>query len=335
MWRTIWIGLLAAVAATAAGVRAEEPPAGPNTDEAVELGEFWLGLECYPVPPPLAEQLGLEAQGGLVIEQVVPGSPAEQAGLKRHDVVVGAGEKPIAQIPELIAAVNEAGEGELKLEIIRGGKRQEITATPAPRPRDDRPRVWREPPRGEDLDRLWQWFGRVDPDADWQRPLRFHFFHPGAIVPPGADLHPPLPADVTVVIRKTGEEPTKITVRRGDDSWEVSEQDLDKLPDDIRPHAERMLGRFPVPGPGGVRILPRRPGQPADRAPEDFDLPEPDAEGFQQHLERQIDEMNRRLEEMRRSLDRWQGEGQPRIPRMPERPRLDRPDRARPNPDAA
>ncbi|MFW5693119.1 MAG: S1C family serine protease [Thermoguttaceae bacterium] len=324
--------VLAAFLAGAACVRAGEPPAavGPGPAErepaeAVELGEFWLGVQCYPVPRPLADQLGLTEQGGLVIEEVVPESPAEKAGLKRHDVVVEAGGKPIAHIPELIAAVNAAGEEELTLGIVRGGKRREVTATPARRPPEDRPRRWREPPRGEDLDRLWQWFGRVEPDADWQGPLRFHFFHPGAILPPGAELHPPLPDDMSVVIRKKGAQPTRITVERGDESWEVSENELGKLPDDVRPHVERMLGRFPVTGPEGVRILPRRPGDPA--MPEAFEKPAPNPEAFEHHLEQQIDEMNRRLEEMRRSLDRWRGQGQPRAPR--------RPDRARPNPDAA
>ena len=273
------------------------------------MGDFWLGVDCYPAPPPLADQLGLSDQGGLVIERVVPDSPAERAGLQRHDVIVRAGERAVADIPDLIAAVNDAGEEELKLEIVRGGQRQEVTATPARRPRDDRPHVWREPPRGEDWDRLWQWFGRMELDEPWRRPFRLHFFHPGAILPPGAELHPPLPADMTVTIRKHGEEPTEITVQRGDDTWEVTERELDQLPDDVRPHVERMLGRWPIGE--GVRVLSRRPVRPGEPAPDAPPVePPPDAERFQRHLERQLDEVNRRLEEMRRSLDRWRGRGE-------------------------
>lgn len=325
MWKRPIVVMWAAMFTVIAG--AEEPPtdARPSVEEAsgdrldrtgvqsdlaehgreepVELGEFWLGVECYPAPAPLVEQLGLSDHGGLVVEHVVAESPAERAGMKRHDVIVGAGGKPVSRIPELVAAVDEAAEGELTLEVVRGGKSREVTVTPARRPQDDQPRLWREPPRDEDLDRLWQWFGRIGPREEWRRPFRLHFFHPGAILPPGTQLHPPLPDNMSVTIRKRGDESAEITVERDDDVWEVSEHDLDKLPDDVRPHVERMLGRLPPAGPGGLRVLPRRPGEPDD-AGERHERAKPGAERLEQHLERQIDEINQRLEEMRRSLER-------------------------------
>ncbi len=306
--------LLSAANGWAEQPAADTPPARPerHAEAAIELGEFWLGVDCHAAPVPLAEQLGLSDQGGLLIERVAPDSPAERAGLKRHDVIVRAGERAVAHIPELIAAVNEAGNKELKLEIIRGGQRQEVTATPARRPLDDRPPLWRQPPRGEDWDRIWQWFGRMGLDEPWRRPFRLHFFHPGAILPPGADFYPPLPNDMKVTIRKEGEEPTKITVERGDETWELTAGELEQLPDDVRPHVDRMLGRWPAGE--GVRVLPRRPDRPAEAEPPGAPRGEPpsDAEQFRQQLDRQLDDMNRRLEEMRRSLDRWRGGGVPR-----------------------
>ncbi|MDY0167221.1 MAG: PDZ domain-containing protein [Thermoguttaceae bacterium] len=360
MWKRVVVVMLAAVFLGAgAGLAEEQATDAPKSDAeprreredrsrarpgrpddapevVVELGEFWLGVECYPAPPPLAEQLGISDHGGLVVEQVVPESPAERAGLKRNDVIVRAGEEPVSRIPELVAAVNQAGEGELKLEVIRGGKRREITATPAPRPRMDRPGAFKEFPGDEDLDRLWQWFGRMGPGEEWRRPFRLHFFHPGAILPPGAELHPPLPENLSVTISKKGEEPTKIVVTRDDDVWELTEQELEDLPDDVRPHVERMLGRFPL-GAAGFRVLPRRSGQPVQPEPrpgppDTQDEPGPEADRMQQHMERQLDEMGQRLEEMRRSLDRWRGH-RDSMPRKPERLRLERPARDKPSPD--
>ncbi|MDZ7618401.1 MAG: PDZ domain-containing protein, partial [Patescibacteria group bacterium] len=109
MWKRVWSGMLAAVLATAGNVWAdvaasdapqgEKPPrreqkdrpaakpARPGQGPAVELGEFWLGLECYPAPPPLVEQLDLSEDGGLLVGHVIAGSPAEAAGLKQHDVL--------------------------------------------------------------------------------------------------------------------------------------------------------------------------------------------------------------------------------------------------------
>lgn len=340
MWKRLVV-LAIAAALAASNARADEPPSveaesrreradrarhrpgqpADGSDVAIQLGAFWLGVECYPAPPTLVEQLGLSDHGGLVVEHVVPDSPAERAGLKRHDVIVAVGEKPVFGIPELVAAINEAGEEELRLEVIRRGERRDVTATPAPRSSDDQHRVWDEPPDDEDLDRLWRWFGRIGPEQEWRRPFRLHFFHPGAILPPGAELHPPLPDNLSVTISKKGRQPVKIVVTRDDNEWELTEHDLEELPDDVRPHVERMLGRAPAGDAAGFRILPRSPGRLGEAEPK----PEsPDAEGrpalepeqMQRHMESQLDEMGRRMEEMRRSLDRWRRyrESTPQVP---------------------
>ncbi len=360
MWKQVWSGMLAAVLALTAGAwgadassdtpPSEEPahrengdrsvakPGRPDKGPAIDLGEFWIGLECFPAPPPLVEQLDLSDEGGLLVGQVLPGSPAEEAGLKRHDVLVRADGKPIPQITDLLAAVNKSEGKELKLDLIRGGKPMTMAVTPVERPRGEQPRIWQEPPRDEDFNRLWQWFGRMGADEEWRRPFRMHFFHPGAILPPGAELQPALPADMTIIIRKQGEESTKITVKRGEDSWEVTEQELQKLPDDVRPHVERMLGRLPMAG-REFRVIPWRPGKPEDLQPESepsdvLEQPLRDADRIEQQLERQLDEMGSRLEKMRRSLDRWRGDRDAR-PELPERPRIEQPDQERPSRDDA
>ena len=143
---------------------------------------------------------------------------------------------------------------------------------------------------------------------------------------------------MTIIVHKQGEEPTKITVKRGEDSWEVTERELDTLPEDVRPHVERMLGRWPMAG-REFRVIPWRSGKPEDLRPESepSDVMEPplrDADGIERQLERQLDEMGSRLEEMRRSLDRWRGDRGVR-PKVPERPRMERPDRERPSRDDA
>jgi serine protease Do len=144
-----------------------------------------------------------------------------------------------------------------------------------------------------------------------------------------------LPENLSITISKKGEEPTKIVVTRDDDVWELTEQDLRELPDEVRPHVERMLGRFPLGNAAGFRVLPRRPGQTAQPEtrpgpPDNQDEPVPEAD----RMERQLDEMGQRLEEMRRSLDRWRGYRES-VPRKPERPRLERPERDKPSPDEA
>ena len=54
-----------------------------------------IGIKLAPLTPPLARQFGLEpSTKGVLVGEVVPGSPADKAGLKQGDVITSfAGEK--------------------------------------------------------------------------------------------------------------------------------------------------------------------------------------------------------------------------------------------------
>ena len=45
---------------------------------------------------------------------------------------------------------------------------------------------------------------------------------------------------------RSGKNPAKISVSRGDEKWNLTDQELNKLPDDVRPFVERMLGGGPM-----------------------------------------------------------------------------------------
>jgi membrane-associated protease RseP (regulator of RpoE activity) len=66
------------------------------------------------------ETLGVDR--GLLVTMVSRGSPAQEAGLKKGDVIVNAGETVIARPVELWRIVNEAGSKGITLKIIRAGK---------------------------------------------------------------------------------------------------------------------------------------------------------------------------------------------------------------------
>jgi membrane-associated protease RseP (regulator of RpoE activity) len=68
---------------------------------------------------------------GAVVTDVVPGSPAEKAGLKRDDVVTEAGGKPVRSPADLREAVQQAGAGhDLALAVSRAGEKLTLTARP-------------------------------------------------------------------------------------------------------------------------------------------------------------------------------------------------------------
>jgi serine protease Do len=71
---------------------------------------------------------------GVTISDVTPGSPAEQAGLKVGDTIVGVDGKPVKNGDELVADIAARKPGsKIAVGFIRDGKKQEATATVADR----------------------------------------------------------------------------------------------------------------------------------------------------------------------------------------------------------
>jgi S1-C subfamily serine protease len=65
-----------------------------------------LGVHTFPIDPELAEQLGLAADYGLLIVQVVPGGAAESAGLRGGSERAFIGNRPIMVAGDLIVAID-------------------------------------------------------------------------------------------------------------------------------------------------------------------------------------------------------------------------------------
>jgi S1-C subfamily serine protease len=51
----------------------------------------WIGVFVAPLTPQLARMLRLEENKGVIVIRTVPGSPAEDAGIRRSDVIIRAG----------------------------------------------------------------------------------------------------------------------------------------------------------------------------------------------------------------------------------------------------
>jgi serine protease Do len=82
-----------------------------------------LGLGVQTLTPDLADRLGLdEDAGGVVVARVEPGSLAENAGIRRQDVIVSAGGKEMKSAEQFAAAVRAADlKKGLRLEVETGG----------------------------------------------------------------------------------------------------------------------------------------------------------------------------------------------------------------------
>lgn len=78
-------------------------------DDLVHLGRVRrpeIGVQTIPIGPDLADQMGLAADSGLLIVQVVPGSAAERAGLHAGTERAYLGNAPITLGGDLIVAID-------------------------------------------------------------------------------------------------------------------------------------------------------------------------------------------------------------------------------------
>lgn len=78
--------------------------------------------------PDLSAQLRQPEGFGLVVDEVLPDSPAKAAGLERNDLLIRYEDQLIANPPQLEALVRRTGKDkEANLTIMRGGTEQKIT----------------------------------------------------------------------------------------------------------------------------------------------------------------------------------------------------------------
>ena len=95
---------------------------------AVNRGQ--LGLSVYAVTPAVARSLGLDKATGGLVAQVIPGSPAEKAGIRAGDVVTTIAGKRIASNTDLRDAIGLLRIGDaVTIDLLRDGRREQRRAT--------------------------------------------------------------------------------------------------------------------------------------------------------------------------------------------------------------
>jgi serine protease Do len=85
-----------------------------------EKGE--LGMTVQKLTPQLAENLGLDKTDGVVVTAVEPGSAADEAGVRRGDVIVEVDRKPVRGVEEYRNAIAGSRKGRGVLFLVRRGE---------------------------------------------------------------------------------------------------------------------------------------------------------------------------------------------------------------------
>jgi S1-C subfamily serine protease len=104
-----------------------------SANQLIETGEVQyplLGVLGTDVTPEMAERLGLEEQTGAVLQEVVPGSGAADAGLQEEDVIVAVNDHDITNMTDLVVTIRRFRPGDtVDITYIRNGDRQTVPVT--------------------------------------------------------------------------------------------------------------------------------------------------------------------------------------------------------------
>ena len=188
MNKTLSLLLTVAVFAAPAAWAKQAEPASGKKRVTVEIKrapvvplsdrKAWLGVRMMIVPKALADHLRLK-DSGVILSNIVVGSPADKAGLKRYDVILKVGGKAI-DVDSIGPLIGSRKPGEkITLEVVQAGRTKKIDVVLAKpvsldqakmKYKDDPETVWQDQSR---------WHGRLfrrGPDGRW--------IGPGNVQPP-------------------------------------------------------------------------------------------------------------------------------------------------------
>ena len=129
------IGINTAIVASGQGIGFAIPIAMAQAiaEQLIETGEVrrgWLGVRIQDLTADLAESFGLERTRGALVTEVMPGTPAEKAGVKRGDIVLEFDGHLIRSVRDLQLRVANILSGTTsELVVLRDGKELVLMVT--------------------------------------------------------------------------------------------------------------------------------------------------------------------------------------------------------------
>ncbi|RST32124.1 Do family serine endopeptidase [Sphingomonas ginkgonis] len=98
----------------------------------------YLGIGLQPLDENIASSLGVAKDRGEIVRSLVPNGAASRAGLQQGDVIVGVGGRSVTpdETVSYLIANSQVG-SRVPIDIVRGGRRQTVTAVVAQRPSED------------------------------------------------------------------------------------------------------------------------------------------------------------------------------------------------------
>ena len=86
-----------------------------------------LGLELFELNPELGEYFQSPTKKGMLVKKVLKDSPAEKAGIKPGDIIIGIGKESVEDLHDITSALRDYNKGDkVELTIIRKGEQIKI-----------------------------------------------------------------------------------------------------------------------------------------------------------------------------------------------------------------
>ena len=102
----------------------------PTTNTAPAQQRPYLGVQVSPVTDEVAKARGLKQTAGVIIEMVMPASPAYQVGLFDGDIILAVEGTPVDATHSLTSLLTARKPGDsVKLRVVRNGKEEDLTVT--------------------------------------------------------------------------------------------------------------------------------------------------------------------------------------------------------------
>ncbi|HSM89776.1 MAG TPA: trypsin-like peptidase domain-containing protein, partial [Desulfobacterales bacterium] len=127
------IGINTAIYAKAQGIGFAIPinKARRTVADLIQYGEVkqaWTGLVVQEMDEKIIQYLKYPGRKGVMVKAVEPESPAQRAGLREGDVLLGLGNRKMAGLDDYLSASKAAVAGDpLEIQIWRGGRTQTVS----------------------------------------------------------------------------------------------------------------------------------------------------------------------------------------------------------------
>lgn len=265
-----------------------------------EAKQYWLGVQLTSTPEILKRHVERLKDGGAMVAGVAPNSPAAKAGLQVGDHLLKVNDQVVTSPNQVVDVVRQGAGEALVVRVLRGMEVDSYTVKPEIAP--ENPILPQADPGIA---------GMLPPALNDDLPgARFRFFGPGQMVPPQVRLRlmeDDLPQNLLIRVEKQGDAPAKLHIEREGQAWDITADEIDELPEDLRPIAKRFLAKN-ANGPVifGGKDVPFRDlkdmmleMQPGNMAPPQFDA-------IQQQMQQQMREMHEMMQRMDQHMNRIQ-----------------------------